>query len=650
MDTQFDQLDQYSANNPDDAGYDQIKNVHLDESFDAIIEGKELLEEARQYWDNLSNLRERRTRVRKYYFGDQWHDKMEDPDNPGQYITEYEYIIRQGKIPLVANYMGPLFKNIKGQYRNNDSKPAVRARKKEDQLGADMLTNSLQAAYDFLKLAELDSQVFLEFLLSAVTTWKTGYEWNKGRNMEEVYCESVKTNRLFFNTDTNDIRGYDIRFIGQIIDAPIESVLKAYARDEAEREIIRGWYSEANTKYRVHDIMEMGAIKEDDLDFYTTYQNNLCRVFEIWKEKNIKKVFVHDPESGEYVQMPGSDIEMILEELKAENAIRELQGRTLLDEPEVKYEDVWCYYMLTPLGQILEAGETPYEHESHPFTLGLYPLVDGEVRAFGEDVIDLQKQVNRQVILQDFLISTSAKNTLIVDERHKPEGWTWDDYRAQWSKAGGMIVYKAIPGVDMPTEISSNSRSVTSEQMLQFALQSMKEISGITEAIQGHKPTAGTPASLYAEQANNATLATKDYFDHFGAVRKDRDYKLVRLMQQFYTEERHVARSGDEYIEEAADYNPAVAGEVAVDIVIGKSSNAPVYREVREQYLKDFFDRGAIDLEMFLENSTIPWSPSFVRAVKQHKEMMMQQMGIVDPNQAMPPEQQQEALAMLPRV
>lgn len=625
----------------------QLEYLHLDDSPDAILEGNELLQEANQYWDNLSDIRERRTRNRKYLFGDQWSDTMEDPENPGQYISEKDYIIRQGKIPLVTNYIGPLFKNIKGQYRTNDSKPAVRSRKKEDALAADMLTNALQSSYDFLELQELDSNVFLEFLLSGITIWKTGYEWSRKRNLEDVYVQAVKTNRLFFNTDTNDVRGDDIRLIGQIIDAPIENILNAYARDEEDRETIRSWYSEAREKYRSYDMETMGAESEDDIDFYVPYQNNLCRVFEIWKLKNIKKVFVHDPESGEFIQMPGGDVEISLQEIAAENEIRALEGRTPLLDPEIRYEDVWCYYMITPTGKILEAGESPFEHELHPYTMRLYPLVDGEVRAFIEDVIDLQKQVNRQTILQDFLISASSKGVLLVDERHKPDGWTWDDYRGQWSKVGGMIVYKGVPGVPIPTEISSNSRSVSSEQMLQFALQSMKEISGITEAIQGQTPKAGTPASLYAEQANNATLATRDYFDHFNAAKRERDYKIVKIIQQFYTSERHVALSGEEYMEEAAMYDPKVAGEVQVDIVVGKSSNAPVFREVREQYLKDFLDRQLIDLDTYLENSGMSWNPQFIRTIKDQKEQMMQQMGI-DPG--LSNAQQAEALQMVPSV
>ena len=511
------------------------KEMHLDDSQDAVLFGLQILQEAENEYSNLSGFRDNYQRNKKFIFGQQWEDEMDDPDNDGDTITEKDYIIRQGKNPLVTNYLGPLVKNLKGQYRNQDNKPAVRSRKKEDQLAADMLTNALQSVYDGLGLQELDAAQFYQSLLSSAICWKNTYDWIKHRNLYDVYSKNVSVNRLLFNTDISDPRGHDIRLIGEIIDAPIESLYKAYAEDEREREIIKEWYNECSAKYQASNLNQLGdSVNEDNIDFYSPHNSNMCRVFEIWKEVSMKKVIVHDPEDADIFQVPGSDVEMAEEQIKAENAVRELQGRPPL-EYEIKYEDVWCYYMLTPNGKVLDSGETPYEHESHPFTFRI-PILDGKYRAFLDDTIDMQKMLNRQVILQDFIVSSSSKSLLMIPDDIKPDGWSWDDYEAQHSKIGGMIVYKpSSKHNQIPQEISSNARSVTSEQLLQFASKSMKEISGVTEAIQGQTPKSGTPASLYQEQANNATLATKDLFDFFASARKERDYKLVKLMQQHYT-------------------------------------------------------------------------------------------------------------------
>ena len=62
------------------------------------------------------------------------------------------------------------------------------------------------------------------------------------------------------------------------------------------------------------------------------------------------------------------------------------------DVPLIRYEwfmdSYWYYYMLTPFGDILEEGETPYEHKSHPYVFKAYPFIDGEIHSFVSNVID----------------------------------------------------------------------------------------------------------------------------------------------------------------------------------------------------------------------------------------------------------------------
>lgn len=38
-------------------------------------------------------------------------------------------------------------------------------------------------------------------------------------------------------------------------------------------------------------------------------------------------------------------------------------------------DDYWYFYYLSPFGDILREGETPYEHGSHPYVLKLIRLL-----------------------------------------------------------------------------------------------------------------------------------------------------------------------------------------------------------------------------------------------------------------------------------
>ncbi len=62
-------------------------------------------------------------------------------------------------------------------------------------------------------------------------------------------------------------------------------------------------------------------------------------------------------------------------------------------------DDYWYFYYLSPFGDILKEGETPYEHGSHPYIFKAYPFIDGEIHSFVADVIDQQRYTNRLITL-----------------------------------------------------------------------------------------------------------------------------------------------------------------------------------------------------------------------------------------------------------
>ena len=219
---------------------------------------------------------------------------------------------------------------------------------------------------------------------------------------------------------------------------------------------------------------------------------------------------------GEWYQHPAETIEEALLQVEEEiesrlenGALMGLSEEEMMDIPlletDIIDEDVWCYYIITPNGYILDSGESPYEHEEHPYTFRAYPMIDRIIRAFIADVIDQQKHINRLITLMDFMVSSSAKGLLMIPDDAVPSGWTPDQFADQWRRANGYIVYKpSKEHSKAPEQITSNAQSVGAQQLLMLQMDLFNKISGVTEAIQGQTPAAGTPASLYAQQANNA--------------------------------------------------------------------------------------------------------------------------------------------------
>lgn len=564
-------------------------------------------------------------------------------------------MLEQGKQPLINNQIRQLVKNLLGQFRDNDYKPQARARKREDASVSEMMTNMIQRLYDINTLKEKDTRKFEEYLMSGVICFKSAYDWMRTQNRHEVKDIPVNTNYLFWNTETRDITGEDVNLIGEIVDAPLEDIISAFAKDEEEEQTIRKWYLQYDRK-RTEYYSQQGSDREDTLDFDFPMDHNLCRYYEIWKLKNKKKVMCHDWLKGTWYQHP-LELEKAIEQVETENTQRLMEAYTqftamgmmlgtfddflvseeaanipLIDYEIKPYEPVWCFYMVTPDGFILDSGETPYEHEEHPYTLRLFPLIDGEVWGFVEDIIDQQKMINRMVALIDFVISAGAKGVLMIPEDSIPEGMTEDDFAEQYHKLNGMVVYKPSKHGSKPEMVYNKSLPAGATELLSIQLNLMKEISGVTGAIQGQAPDSGTPASRYAMETQNAAIASKDYFEFFFSARKDRDWKMLKLTKQFYDEEVYINVAGIDYDDEAAIYKPELVSEMDFDMVIGRSANAPVYRMMIDDTLRFMVERGMIDAGMFLENTSMPFADRLLQQIKERQEALQQAGGVQDPN------------------
>lgn len=620
----------------------------LDDTPEGMRMGMDLLQEAEVYWQALHDFRERRRRSRDYYNGKQWGDLITDPDSKtASKITEEEYLIRTGKQPTVNNQIQQIMKNLLGQFRDNDYKPMARARAREYASASEMMSNAIQYVYDYNELKELDARVFEEFMMSGVICWKTGFEWDRERNIDEVVNDVPSVPRMFWNTDIRDIRMKDLRLIGEMHDVHFSDLIGTFSKNAEEEEKLKRIYSQAKDKIDYTTLP--GSEREDGLDFYVNYEDHLVRFFEIWKLKKKDKVFYHDMLSGEQGQH-ALDVEEALAEIEQENLMRYEEYlitvfQTTLEEAtdeqlriayesvpiidkEVRKEDVWCYYYLAPTGEVLKSGETPFEHESHPYTFRAFPLRDGEVFGFIEGIIDQQRNINRYFVLMDFMLTASAKGVLMIPEDSIPEGWTIEDFSDQWVRHNGVIVYKPNKTGARPEQINAQAHSPAAQQLLALQLSLLKEISGVTEAIQGQTPNAGTPASLYAQMTANATIASKDYFEFFFSARKKRDFKNLQIVLQSWQEERYINVSGKDYDNEAYIFDPEKVQNASFDIVIAKSNNSPIFRQLIDDYLFQFLMNGLIDLPMFLENTSLPFADKLQQAIMERQQALQAQGGM----------------------
>jgi len=558
-------------------------------------------------------------------------------------ITEETYIKRNGKVPMKQNIIRQLAKNFIGQYLSNPSKSTVIARKGEDATAVEMYNIALEYVQNINYSKKLDTRNLEELLLSGAPIQKMGYKYISKRDCYDVYYHNVNPDRIFFNSDISDVRGDDLNFIGEIIDISLDELLSSFARTKQDEEILRTIYRGSIQD----DISYLGyGLKWENqqvIDFFTPRHADKCRVFETWYLKSDWRVYAHDYADGTY-----SIVDYTLKEIETINRKRIADGTRFgiatedipLIEATLKKEQFWCIKYLTPTAYCLREMETPYAHQEHPYVLGLYPLVNGEVWGFVEDIIDQQRGINRMVTMLDFIIATSAKNTLMVPEtclgRHTPE-----DFAREYRRIGGIIVYVPDPSGQMPREIEGASSSVGIKETLSLYLQFIEEISGVHGAIQGQNPGSGTPASRYAMEAQNATLNSLDLMHFYTDFKQERDMKLIKLIKQFYTEKRYLAVAGKNYSKEARIWNPQRVKNIECEVITTQGADTPSYRQLIDDTLMKLLEIGGIDVEMYLENTTQPFAIKILESIKRRKEEMAQGQAGQLPPEVMAEAQQQ---------
>jgi hypothetical protein len=571
--------------------------------------------------------------------GDQWHETMIDPSTR-ETITEETYISNQGKIPLKQNLMRQLEKNLMGQFRMNPIKSIIIARSRQNAKISEMMSVALESVGDMNKSAELDVRNFEEFVLSGMAIGKTVWKYIAKKNRKDIYNENINPNTIFFNSDVTDIRLNDLNIIGQIIDVSLDEIVAVFAKNPKDEEKIRSWYR--NYTNDIIDTEGLSANRLELMDFFIPYDNNKCRVFEIWEKKYAWRLYVHDPMDGTY-QVVKKDMKDLLFQINAErkqfmliNGMTEEDFEDYLLDIEDKMEPYWNQKFLTPYGQTLYEGETTYSHEEHPYSIVLYPLIDGEVWGLLEDVIDQQRYINRLISLLDFIMGAAAKGVLLVPEDAIHPEFDLDMIATEWSKFNGVIKIKSLKaGATMPQQISANLTNIGAHEMIGIQMKLMQEIFGISPAIQGQRPNSGTPSSLYAQEAQNATINSKDIMDFFSWYVEQRDYKVMKLIVQFYKEERYINVAGSSYSEEAKMFRPDMVRDVDLELKVTKGQDTPIYRQLIDDLLFKLLDLQQIDIQMFLENTSLPFADKLLETIKSRQEQLAQ--GQI-PQGGLPPE------------
>lgn len=177
-------------------------------------------------------------------------------------------------------------------------------------------------------------------------------------------------------------------------------------------------------------------------------------------------------------------------------------------------------------------------------------------------------------------------------------------------------------GTSLPQQVANNCTQIGINELLQMQLKFFEDISGVNGALQGKPGYSGMSASLYNQQAQNATTSLLDLLDTFSSFIREGAYKDVKNIQQFYDSPRvfNIAGKNSAIVE----YDPRKIRDIEFDLSIVESTATPAYRAMSNEILMKLFEMKAISVEQLLEHGEFPFADELLQSIKSQREQLQQ--------------------------
>lgn len=456
----------------------------------------ELLVRAMRCWDNLDEFRRERDRCKRFTYGDQWGDPI--PVDGGQ-IREEDYIRSQGNVPLKNNLIRRLVRNVLGVFRNRWEEPVYEG----DETGVERerLQQLFSRNMRRNRMGEVYARTMEEFLISGMAIHRKWF--GRRGNKRDCWTDFVQPDNFFVDRGARDFRNWDVDMLGEIHDMDFDSLCAAFSSCPEDCRRLAGIYGRSVGDAGVA-VSADGAARD-------------CRVWEVWHREYRQRYRCHDTKSGRVFMC---------------------DAMSAPEDPDIRREWVseseWVCHYLSPQGDVLRSGCSPYAHKGHPYVFRMYPFVDGEIHSFVGDIIDQQKFTNRLISMYDWILRASAKGVLLFPEGALPEGADINDIAEEWSRFNGVIVYRPKAGMPLPQQVSSNSTNIGITELLNIQMKMMEDISGVNGALQGRLENGSVSGTLYSQQTENSMTALADLLKSFECFISDATEMDMSNLKEFY--------------------------------------------------------------------------------------------------------------------
>lgn len=595
----------------------------------------ELLTRCRNAWNNLSGVRETRARTMRYCTGDQWSDTIRVYKNGyWQEMSERDYMERRNQTPMSNNIMVSILESITGLYAKQGTEPVCFARDNDSRQLSDMMSATMQCNWQTTEMQDLLNHAIKDYLQGGQMFVRESWE-DKELEMPDAWTELMEPDHMFFECG-NDPRHNDLSLIGVLHDVSREDLYQKFAREEYGLTI-----KDLDTIFDLEDPYEHeGGYEFNDekalanLSFdYTNKGRHYLRVIEVWTTETKPRLQCFDPiaTSGNnaYFRIDLDDTAMIAK-LRSDNNKRKQQYDEMgIPEDERAYikswevaDKYWYYTYMSPDGTILCQGETPYDYKSHPFTMKLYPYINGEIHPFMANVIDQQRYINRLIVMNDMALRSSFKGFKMIPTTVLG-GKSPEQFMEQAVEYDGYIFYtpkRTMPNVK-PEIITSNAVNIGTNELLQIELNLIREVTNVSGALQGKTPSAGTSAARYAQESQNATTSLFTILSDMEVFTERLATKKCMTIQQFYEDGRKIFNKDGLNVYR---YDRLSARDIHFKISIKNAAATAAYNTSQNDDLKELLGMGAINLIQYLQNVNKPYADKLLSSIQEQQAQLEQ--------------------------
>lgn len=609
----------------------------------------ELLTRCRNAWNNLSGVRETRARTMRYCTGDQWSDVIKVYKNGyWQEMTEREYMERRNQTPMSNNIMVSILETITGLYAKQGTEPVCFARDNDSRQLSDMMSATMQCNWQNTYMQDLLNHAIKDYLQGGQMFARESWEY-RDLGMPDSWTDLMEPDHMFFECGS-DPRHNDVSLIGVLQDVSVEDLYNKFAKEKYNLTI-----DKLNAIFDIQEPFSHDAGYEfneekslENLSFdYSNKGKHYVRVIEVWTTETKPRLQCFDPiaTSGNnaYFRIDADDDAMI-EKLKSDNEKRKQQYDEMgVPEDERAYitsepiaDKYWYYTFMAPDGTILCQGETPYDHKSHPFTMKLYPYINGEIHPFMANVIDQQRYINRLIVMNDMALRSSFKGFKMIPTTVL-NGMTPEQFMENAIEYDGWIFYTPKPQMPnvKPEIITSNAVNIGTNELLQIELDLIREVTNVSGALQGKTPSAGTSAARYSQESQNATTSLYTILSDMDVFTERLATKKCMTIQQFYDDGRKIYDKDNLNVYR---YDRLSARDIHFKISIKNAAATAAYNTLQNDELKELLQMGAINLVQYLQNVNKPYADKLLASVQeqqaqleamyqQQQQMAMQQGG-----------------------